>query len=429
MTEEVHKLGEVLRTAREAKGVDLAKVERDTKIRERYLSALERGEYHDLPGSVYTRGFLRNYGAYLGLEPEYLVDLYRLETTAVAERPRAPTPPRAIATRRSRTFIVTPEAVVAALLVVGVGAFIAYLGYEFINFARQPELRVIEPAANVLAHTEDTITIRGITEPNARVTITGLRENPSTVADDQGSFEIRVGLVPGSNVIRLTAFDPVTRRESAEQTRTVRVVSDVAVNPSPGVTGMTLDQPAADASVTGPVTVSGRTAGGAVVLVTPMRVEAAAPSFTVSDAAGTAVEIDPASGAVPEPLSLTADASGAFSGSLALAPGSWDVTVATSAAPPVSRRVTVQAGEGLVGTLELVNGESWLEVDEDGTPLDGASGDIRSEGESIGLRANGQLRIRAGNAAAVQLTVNGIGLGVMGADGAVIEWRITRSGD
>ena len=36
-----HKLGEVLRTAREAKGVDLARVERDTKIRARYLSALE----------------------------------------------------------------------------------------------------------------------------------------------------------------------------------------------------------------------------------------------------------------------------------------------------------------------------------------------------------------------------------------------------
>ena len=68
--------------------MDLARVERDTKIRERYLSALERGEYRELPGAVYTKGFLRNYGAYLGLDPEYLIDLYRLETSAVAaERP------------------------------------------------------------------------------------------------------------------------------------------------------------------------------------------------------------------------------------------------------------------------------------------------------------------------------------------------------
>ena len=88
MTGDVHKLGEVLRTAREGKGVDLARVERDTKIRERYLSALERGDYRDLPGAVYTKGFLRNYGAYLGLDPEYLIDLYRIESAA--RRRRAP---------------------------------------------------------------------------------------------------------------------------------------------------------------------------------------------------------------------------------------------------------------------------------------------------------------------------------------------------
>jgi cytoskeleton protein RodZ len=72
VTDQVHRLGEVLRAAREAKGVDLPRVERETKIRERYLSALERGEYRELPGAVYTKGFLRNYGAYLGLDPEYL---------------------------------------------------------------------------------------------------------------------------------------------------------------------------------------------------------------------------------------------------------------------------------------------------------------------------------------------------------------------
>ena len=95
MTDQVHKLGEVLRAAREAKGVDLPRVERETKIRERYLSALERGEYRELPGSVYTKGFLRNYGSYLGLDPEYLIDLYRLETSTAVERPAAPATTRA----------------------------------------------------------------------------------------------------------------------------------------------------------------------------------------------------------------------------------------------------------------------------------------------------------------------------------------------
>ena len=146
MTSESHKLGEVLRAAREAKGVDLARVERETKIRERYLSALERGEYRELPGAVYTKGFLRNYGSYLGLDPEYLIDLYRLETSATtAERSRTPAPPRPLAVRRRRTFIITPGAVVAALLTIGVGALVAYIGYELVTFARTPELLITEP--------------------------------------------------------------------------------------------------------------------------------------------------------------------------------------------------------------------------------------------------------------------------------------------
>ena len=64
------RLPERLYAARERKGVDLYRAERDTKIRARYLGALERGDYRELPGAVYTKGFLRNYALYLGLDPE-----------------------------------------------------------------------------------------------------------------------------------------------------------------------------------------------------------------------------------------------------------------------------------------------------------------------------------------------------------------------
>ena len=50
--------------------MDLYRAERDTKIRARYLGALERGDYKELPGAVYTKGFLRNYALYLGLDPD-----------------------------------------------------------------------------------------------------------------------------------------------------------------------------------------------------------------------------------------------------------------------------------------------------------------------------------------------------------------------
>ena len=53
-------LPERLLAARERKGVDLYRAERDTKSRARYLAALERGDYRELPGAVYTKGYLRN---------------------------------------------------------------------------------------------------------------------------------------------------------------------------------------------------------------------------------------------------------------------------------------------------------------------------------------------------------------------------------
>ena len=428
MTEgHAHRLGDVLREAREAKGVDLVRVERETKIRERYLSALERGEYRELPGSVYTKGFLRNYGAYLGLDPEYLIDLYRIETTTGAERPRAPTPPRPLATRRSRAFVVTPGAIVAAILTVGVGAFIAYLAFEIINFARTPELRITEPPGNVNGFTGDEITIRGITAPNASIVIDNLRENPRVTADATGAFEVSVGLVPGSNVVRLTATDPVTSRESATESRTIIVVTDVAESPSPGSVALQLDEPAADATFGGAVPVRGTASAGAEILVQAQLVETAEPSFAVEDSGGSQVNLEVEPPAPPEPLTLGADGTGTFEGSLALAPGTWELEVTADGGDPTVRTVTVTAGDGLAAILDIEGGESYLDLDEDGTPVEGWPG-IAPDGETVALSGSESLRIRAGNAGAVRVTVNGISIGVMGEDAQVVEWRVTPAG-
>lgn len=431
MTDQDHKLGEVLRAAREAKEIDLTRVERDTKIRERYLSALERGEYRELPGSVYTKGFLRNYGAYLGLDPEYLIDLYRLETssaTGAAERPITAGPPRPITVRRRRTFVVTPGAVAAAILTILVGAFVAWLGYEFVNFARTPELRIIEPAGDVAAHTESTITIRGITAPDATITVTGLPENPSVTADAQGNFEMTVGLLPGSNEIHLRASDPVTNRSSEEFVRRVNVVSELEPSPTVGTVAVTLDQPGADAAITGAVPVSGTAAVGEPLELSAVLVTAPTPTFSVTDASGAAVRIQPVTPSPPEPASLLADATGAFRSSLSLAPGTWDVVVTPTSAEPLTRRITVRPADGLKATLRLDGGDSYLELDEDGVPIAAVSGGISNDGDRVDLAADEVLRIRAGNAGAVRLTINGISLGAMGGDGAVIEWRIARTG-
>lgn len=70
-------LGGALRERREAMGASLAEVETATRIRQKYLAALESDEWHLLPGEVVGRGFLRNYATYLGLDPTEVVERRR----------------------------------------------------------------------------------------------------------------------------------------------------------------------------------------------------------------------------------------------------------------------------------------------------------------------------------------------------------------
>jgi cytoskeleton protein RodZ len=70
-------IGATLRDARRRLGLEVKEAEERTKIRARYLRALENEEWDALPAPAYVRGFLRTYGALLGLDGELLADEFR----------------------------------------------------------------------------------------------------------------------------------------------------------------------------------------------------------------------------------------------------------------------------------------------------------------------------------------------------------------
>ena len=63
-------IGNFLRERREASGISLIEVEKDLKIRKKYLQALEEGNIDAIPGKTYLIGYLRNYSKYLGIDDE-----------------------------------------------------------------------------------------------------------------------------------------------------------------------------------------------------------------------------------------------------------------------------------------------------------------------------------------------------------------------
>lgn len=87
-------IGATLRKARQDIGVTLDDVEYETKIRKRYLEALEREDYGDLPSAVYARGFLKTYANYLGLDGEELSQELKSRWETVQERQRREAAPK-----------------------------------------------------------------------------------------------------------------------------------------------------------------------------------------------------------------------------------------------------------------------------------------------------------------------------------------------
>ncbi len=85
-------LGSELREAREAKGISLAEAEAETRIRERYLQALESNDWAALPTMVQARGFLRNYAAFLGLDQEHIMSAFGQAMRASGMVPPPATP-------------------------------------------------------------------------------------------------------------------------------------------------------------------------------------------------------------------------------------------------------------------------------------------------------------------------------------------------
>jgi cytoskeleton protein RodZ len=122
-------IGDTLREARMRQRLDIADVEAKTKIRAKYLRALENEEFGMLPGPTFVKTFLRSYAEVLGLDPHLLVEDYRAryEPSDEIEALQPLGPPGLGRDRRRRAPPPGPwlllglaaAAVIGALLVIG----------------------------------------------------------------------------------------------------------------------------------------------------------------------------------------------------------------------------------------------------------------------------------------------------------------------
>src|SRR2546423_12562064 len=140
-------LGNSLRDVRVRQGLDHAQVEQATKIRAKYIRALEDEQFGILPAQTYVKGFLRSYADFLGLDGQVYVDEYdsRFLTEGFDEAPRR-RPSRAQRDRRGgergKVMLARGGGAALAGLVVGAGE----VGGGGPGAARPPVLQPKQPA-------------------------------------------------------------------------------------------------------------------------------------------------------------------------------------------------------------------------------------------------------------------------------------------
>jgi cytoskeleton protein RodZ len=112
-------IGSTLREARMRARIDITEVEQATKIRAKYLRALENEEWGLLPGPTFIKSFLREYADYLGLDSRTLVEEYKLRYDRPSEQELAPISPKLGRERRGGGLGYAPPRVAPRWLIVG----------------------------------------------------------------------------------------------------------------------------------------------------------------------------------------------------------------------------------------------------------------------------------------------------------------------
>ena len=156
---ELASFGEELRREREIRGISLKEISDATKISKRFLEALERNDHKTLPAPVFTRGFVREYARYVGLNAEDMVNRYNF---AAAHDERIEKPPQVAKYPVTPVRDITPKpppkrgipSAFARVDKKGIAVFITVLAlagvaWWAVQYKRQRDAAAAEAAASV----------------------------------------------------------------------------------------------------------------------------------------------------------------------------------------------------------------------------------------------------------------------------------------
>ncbi len=209
--------GQILQAARVRSLQDLSEISKITKIREQFLQALESDDYSVLPSGTVARGFIKNYSTFLGLNPDYVLAIFRRD---FVENASGQIVPRGMVESVSKVSFWTPKSTIFLFVICIFTLFLGYLFFQYRTLTGPPALKIISPS-NGYTTSEDTVEVIGITDPEATISVA----NQLVALDKGGRFSFRVPLKPGHNTIAVVAI--------GKSKKTATIERDVNLTTSP----------------------------------------------------------------------------------------------------------------------------------------------------------------------------------------------------
>lgn len=203
-------VGSIFSKERKRLGLSRKDIEQQTRIREKFIEALEENQWSEFSSKIYITGLIKNYAKFLELDPEKMIAYFRRDY----ERREEVKFKRRV---ESKYFKSETKKIILAGITMLVLVFAVYFGFQVYNYISPPEIRILAPSETEFRSIQK-VAIRGVTEPDATVTIFGER----VYQNEKGEFDYDLPLSQGTNNVTIEVVGANGRTTTIEKTFILR---------------------------------------------------------------------------------------------------------------------------------------------------------------------------------------------------------------
>jgi len=204
-------VGEILSEKRKQLDLEFGQIEKETKIRQKYLEAIEKNDFNFLPESTTVKGFIKNYASFLNLSSENVLAIFRRD---FEENEKGQINPKGFTKEiEEKKISWTPKITFFLSIVILLSVFALFFIKQYSRFSSAPALEISSPVEGGVYG--ETIEVKGKTDRDATLKI-----NDSLVSVlENGNFQEKIVLPRGENILTIESAN----RQGKKKTENIKI--------------------------------------------------------------------------------------------------------------------------------------------------------------------------------------------------------------